>query len=164
MPDHPGHPQGDGQKQGGRPFHQHFARQFFLKLPIQLPGAVPWERDGRLRSRPGKRAEGGEHRLPIPLIGHNDTARALVNHGLPGPGLPLQPGFQQIRLAEGHSILPKPQAHPASALMYNGRSHSKSLLTIEKGKISLPPSVSSSIFRPPGPPPGSPPPWRPEPR
>ena len=55
-----------------------------------------------------------------------------MDHGLPGPGLSLQPGFQQIRLANGYIFLAEPQTHPPPALMYDGCLHTKSLL-MEKG-------------------------------
>ncbi|CAN4028580.1 Zinc-ribbon domain-containing protein, partial [Dysosmobacter welbionis] len=103
--------------------HGHLAYQFFLERPVQLPGAVAGERDPLLRAGPGKPGEAGEHRLPLPCIGQDDAAGALMDHGLTGPGLTPQPGFQQIRLAEGHGFLLEPQAHPAPALMYDGRFH-----------------------------------------
>ena len=40
--------------------------------------------------------------------------------------------LRQADLLEGHIFLPEPQAHPAPALMYDGRSHNRSLL-MEKG-------------------------------
>ena len=55
-----------------------------------------------------------------------------MDHGLSRPRLALQPGLQQVCLPEGHIFLPEPQAHPAPALMYDGRSHNRSLL-MEKG-------------------------------
>ena len=58
-----------------------------------------------------------------------------------GPGLGLQPGLQQVRLAEGHSFLPQPQAHPASALVYDGRFHQKSLLMEKGSRYRLPSAV-----------------------
>ena len=127
VPNDPGDPQRGRQKQGSGCFHRHLAHQFLLELSVQSPGAVAGQGNGRLRPGPGERAEGGEDSFPISLIGHDGTAGALMNHGLPGPGLSPQPGFQQIRLADCHVFLSEPQAHPAPALMYDGRSHASLL-------------------------------------
>ena len=68
-----------------------------------------------------------------------------MDYGLFCPWLALQPDFQQVSLVEGHSFLPKPQTHPAPALMYNGCFHSKPLL-MEKGSRKTAPFRSFSSF------------------
>ena len=55
-----------------------------------------------------------------------------MDHGFPRPGLTFQPGLQQVCLPESHLLLPEPQAHPTPTFVFDGRSHSKSLL-MEKG-------------------------------
>ena len=117
MPDYPGDPQRGRQKQGGGPLHQHLAHQFFLKLPVQFRG---------------------EHRSPISRIRQDGAAGTLVNHGILRPGLALQPGFQQVRLPESHILLPEPQTHPAPTLVFDGRSHSKSLLKEKGSRLPAP--------------------------
>ena len=59
VPDHPGDPQRGRQKQGGGPLHQHLAHQFFLKLPVQFPGAVAGKGNRFLRPGPGEAADSG---------------------------------------------------------------------------------------------------------
>ena len=127
VPNNPGDPQRGGQKQGSGCFHRHLAYQLLLELSVQSPSAVAGQSDRRLRPGPGERAEGGEDSFPVSRIGHDDAAGALMDHGLPGPGLSLQPGFQQIRLADRHVFLPEPQTHPAPALVYDGCSHASLL-------------------------------------
>ena len=152
---------GAGKNRVAAAFISHLTHQFLLELPVQSPGAVVGQGDGCLRPGPGERAEGGEDRFPVSRIGHDDAAGALMNHGLPGPGLALQPGFQQVRLADGHVFLPEPQTHPAPALVYDGRSHSKSPSHRKREPLVR---LPSAVFRPPGPPPGPRLPWRPGPR
>ena len=96
---------GAGKNRAGGCFQRHLAYQLLLELSVQSPGAVAGQGNGRLRPGPGECAEGGEDSFPVSRIGHDDAAGALMDHGLPGPGLSLQPGFQQIRLADRHAFL-----------------------------------------------------------
>ena len=124
MPDHPRGPQRRRQKQAAGRLGQHLAHQFFLKCAVQRAGAVL--RRVR-RVRPAKAADGGQHGLPPAAVAQDDAAGPLVDGGLHGPGLGLEPGFQPVGLGQGQPPLGQPQPHPAPALMYDACLHGCSL-------------------------------------